>query len=398
MKIKSNKVLALLCAVLIFAVPLCACGQQASSSSSGAGEASSSSAALQSTGPALFTLDDYPLVDGSTANLPLMAEVMSRTCGISLEDAQNRVATSKTAESWRRLANGQADLLLVYEAPDSVKEELGDAYDMLEVTPLGRDGLVFLVNKDNPVDSLSADQLRDIYTGRTTNWKDLGGTDAEIIAYQRDADSGSQTLFLKLLMKDETPMEAPGDLAPGVMSELIDVLAEYDAAGPAIGYSVYYYASEMYDNPDLKLLAVDGVAPTDETLADGGYPLTNNFYVVIRKDEPEDSPARQLYEWILSDEGTAALKSAGYVSAGVSQSISEEDALALLQAELSDQISEGMALVSNGESDIDGRHCWTFSLGSDTSEKFTAEEHYAVTDTGEIFVLDAIAGVYRPVR
>lgn len=305
------------CALLVALAILGGCSAQPAAASSSLPASDSTSASGSDVAPdagqALFSLEDYPLVDGSTATLPLMAEVMSRTCGIPLEEAQNRVMASKTAESWRLLANGSADLLLVYEAPDSVKEELGADYDALEMTAIGRDGLVFLVNKDNPVDNLTRQQLRDIYTGRVTNWKELGGGDADIVPFQRDADSGSQTLFLKLLMGDETPMEAPADLAPGVMSELIDVLAEYDASGPAIGYSVYYYASEMYDSPDLKLLAVDGVAPSDDTLADGSYPLANDFYVAIRKDAPEGSPARQLYDWMLSPEGTEALRAAGYV-------------------------------------------------------------------------------------
>ncbi|MBQ2860110.1 MAG: hypothetical protein IJE80_03000 [Peptococcaceae bacterium] len=61
------------------------------------------------------------------------------------------------------------------------------------------------------------------------------------------------------------------------------------------------------------MIAVDGVQPSDETIADGSYPLLNEYYVVIRADEPEDSPARLLRDWILSDEGSAAIVKAGYI-------------------------------------------------------------------------------------
>ena len=114
-------------------------------------------------------------------------------------------------------------------------------------------------------------------------------------------------------MKDITPVDAPRAYRPSEMRELIDELASYNNEGSALGYSVFYYASYMYQQPGLKMIAVDGVEPSDETIADGSYPLLNEFYVAIRADEPEDSPARLLRDWILSDEGKAAIIKAGYI-------------------------------------------------------------------------------------
>ncbi|MBQ8647527.1 MAG: substrate-binding domain-containing protein [Oscillospiraceae bacterium] len=264
---------------------------------------------------ALFTLADYPRVDGSTANLPLMAQVMADTCGIPLEEAQSYVSASKTANSWRSLISGYADLLLVYEMPDAVKEEWEASGVELEITPIGRDALVFMVNEQNPVQSLTQEQIRSIYTGEVTNWVDVGGEDLEIKAFQRDATSGSQTLFVKLLMGDTPTMDAPTELRPGMMGALVDGLALYNNEGSAIGYSVYYYINEMYSQPGLRLLAVDGVTPSAESIANQSYPLLNEFYVAIRADEPEDSPARQLYNWVLGEGGRAAVEAGGYVPA-----------------------------------------------------------------------------------
>ena len=92
-------------------------------------------------------------------------------------------------------------MLVVYEAPDSVKEELEAANVQLEQKPIGVDALVFIVNEDNPVTDLTQQQLRDIYAGKITNWKDVGGQDLDIVAFQRRSDSGSQTLFQKLLIQ-----------------------------------------------------------------------------------------------------------------------------------------------------------------------------------------------------
>lgn len=260
-----------------------------------------------------LTLEAYPLMDGSTANLPMMAEVMSEVCGISLEEAESLTKCSKTANAWENVTQGRADILLVYEADASTKVQLEESGVELEVTPIGRDALVFIENENNPVKNLTQQQLIDIYTGKLSNWKEIGGEDQEIVAYQRKETSESQSLFMKLLMKERVPIDAPQELRPAEMDMLIDALANYNNAGNALGYSVYYYASKMYAQPGLQMVQVDGVAPSDETIGNGSYPLLNEYYVVIRADEPVDSPARQLRDWILSKEGKAALIKAGYI-------------------------------------------------------------------------------------
>jgi phosphate transport system substrate-binding protein len=260
-----------------------------------------------------LSLDDYPRMDGSTANLPMMAEIMSRVCDITLEEAEELTSCTKTSNAWSNIANGNADILLVYEAAEDTKAYLDTVGTELEITPLGRDALVFINNEQNPVENLTQQQLIDIYTGNVTNWNEVGGEDLEIIPYQRVATSGSQSLFMKLLMKDIVPMDAPMELRPAEMGMLIDELARYNNEGNALGYSVFYYASYMYQQPGLKMIAIDGVQPSDETIADGSYPLLNEYYLVIRADEPEDSPARQLRNWILTDEGRAAIIEAGYI-------------------------------------------------------------------------------------
>ena len=260
-----------------------------------------------------LALEDYPVMDGSTANLPMMAEILAEVGNIPLEEAEELTKCSKTPQAWENITNGNADILLVYEAAEETKAKVAASGVELEITPVGRDALVFINNENNPVESLTQQQLTDIYTGKITNWQEVGGENQDIIAYQRKETSGSQSLFMKLLMQGQQPMEAPQTLKPAEMDMLIDELARYNNEGNALGYSVFYYANYMYQQPGLRFLQVDGVAPSDETIADGSYPLLNEYYVVIRADEPADSPARQLRDWILSDEGKAALVKAGYI-------------------------------------------------------------------------------------
>ena len=109
-------------------------------------------------------------------------------------------------------------------------------------------------------------------------------------------------------------MEAPTELAPTAMGELVDSIAEYNNSANAIGFSVYYYIDQMYSKPGLRLLAVDGVTPSNETIADQSYPLCNEFYAAILQDSAADSPERRIYEWLSTDAGRSCIEHSGYVS------------------------------------------------------------------------------------
>lgn len=282
--------------------------------------APASSAASEVPPEPVLRVDEFPITDGSTACIPLIAQIMADTTGLDLETARSAVTTNTTAQAWRNLGlygNNYGDsvkLIIAYEAPESVKEELKADGDPLEQKAIGRDALVFIVNEDNPVQSLTLQQLKDIYAGTITNWKDVGGKDQEIIAFQRRADSGSQTLFQKLLIQGGPLMEAPTELAPTAMGELVDSIAEYNNSANAIGFSVYYYIDQMYSKPGLRLLAVDGVTPGNDTIADESYPLCNEFYAVVHADAAPDSPQRKVYDWLDTDEGRRCIEKAGYVA------------------------------------------------------------------------------------
>ena len=278
---------------------------------------SAASSAVQQAEPFL-TVEDFPPLDGSTACIPLMAQMLADTTGMDLEEARSSITVSTTAYAWENfgLYDTTTRMLVVYEAPDYVKEELQEANVELEQKPIGVDALVFIVNEDNPVQALTRQQLRDIYAGKITNWKDVGGKDQEIVAFQRGEDSGSQTLFKKLLIQGGELMTPPSELAPAAMGELVDSIADYNNSANAIGFSVYYYIDQMYSKPGLRLLAVDGVTPGNDTIADESYPLCNEFYAVVHADAAPDSPQRKVYDWLSTDEGRRCIETAGYVACG----------------------------------------------------------------------------------
>ena len=258
-------------------------------------------------------VENYPRIDGSTANMPMMAEIRSEFLNEDLATSENFTKVTTTDYAWRNLINGNADLLLVYEPSAETKKMIEDSNVKLKITPIGRDALVFIVNDKNPIKNLSTQNLKDIYSGKITNWKELGGEDVKIEAYQREFNSGSQTLFLKLLMNDTTPINPPEKYKIQGMEGLIKEIASYNNEGNALGFSVYYYAKKMYEVPGLRLLNVDNVEPNDNTIASGEYPYLNEYYLVIREDTKPDSETMKLYDFIMSKKGTEAIKKAGYI-------------------------------------------------------------------------------------
>ena len=258
---------------------------------------------------------DYPRVDVSTATLPLSYKLMEEATGVSEAEAKAAITHNKTTQSFYSLVNGDADLLLVYEPSASAWEFAKEEGVELLTQAIGYDAPVFLINDKNPVESLTSQQIVDIYAGKLTNWSEVGGEDIDIIAYQRVETSGSQVMMKAQVMKDIPMMDAPKELRTDEMGELVDALASYRNTANSIGYSVFYYIDNMYMQQGIKLLSVDGVAPTNATIASGEYPYRQPFYCVIRADAPDDSPARQLYDWLATPEGRALVEAAGYVAA-----------------------------------------------------------------------------------
>ena len=261
--------------------------------------------------PYPFTEENYPRVDGSTATIPLIAAVES----VMLEKPRSEIAVNvrKTSGAYTALATGEADILLVYDGGDETRLEV-NADARFETVPIGRDALIFVVNSDNPIDNLTSEQVRKIFSGEYTNWSEVGGSNIPIRAYQRGIGSGSQALMDKLVMRG-LEMANPATVPViGDMGGLVDAVANYSGGPTAIGYNVYYYVTEMKSNDQIKILSVDGVAPSYETIQSNSYPFVSDFYSVIRKNEPVDSPARALHEWMLSPEAQNLMAAENYVA------------------------------------------------------------------------------------
>ena len=259
----------------------------------------------------LYTQETLPRVDASLATQPLVDAFVLNFTGKTTKEMG--VEYSNTDPAYTKLINNEADLIVVTEPSEDELKRASDANVELEVTKVVNEGFVFFVNKDNKVDSLTFDEIVKIYSGEITNWKEVGGDDAEIIAYQRPENSGSQTGLYSLVMK-ELPVKArtPKEEVTLSMAGIIEYVSDYENGLDAIGYSYYYYANEMYYNENLKYLGINGIKPTYDTIKDESYPILTAYYIVTRKDETNENVLK-LKEDMLSKRGQEVATKAGYV-------------------------------------------------------------------------------------
>jgi phosphate transport system substrate-binding protein len=266
-----------------------------------------------------FTDQDYdslPAMNGATALYPIYAAFAQATYPESMERMDlwrkiEYVSCSTTTYAYEKIVDGDADIIFVGGPSKEQEEYAAQKGVKLEYVPIGREAFVFFVHPKNPVSDLSLDQIRDIYSGKTTEWKQLGVKGiGKIQAFQREPGSGSQTAMLRFVMRD-TPMMTPEkEQVHDGMGGIVDQVSEYRNNRGAIGYSFRFYTTELMRDFNVKLLSVNGVKPTIENIENGKYPLASEFYAVVRSDASENT--RKLLEWICGPQGQELIRKTGY--------------------------------------------------------------------------------------
>lgn len=261
-----------------------------------------------------FKKGTFPVLDGSTSMKPLGVALKQVLLNMDYEDADS-MEFHRTTKSFEYLISGDSDLLLVANPNQSAFDAMSEANFDYEIEEIAVEGLVFMVNSTNPVDNLTTEQIRDIYSGKITNWSEVGGLDMPIAAFQRNETSGSQVMMVETVMGDTPMMEVSTEMVPGDMGGLIEAVRGYDNSSNAIGYTVYYYAANMDMADGLKIISVDGVAPTQETLASNEYPFLSHYYAVMRDRSKVTEPVEKLFDWLTSEDGQKLISLMGYVPA-----------------------------------------------------------------------------------
>ena len=186
------------------------------------------------------------------------------------------------------------------------KLKLRDRYQTMGVEiPVAKDGLTIYVHQGNPVKELTMAQLADIYLGRITNWKAVGGPDATIILYGRENSSGTYGHFKEHVLGGKDFSERVQTL-PGTAA-VVNAVAK-DPNG--IGYGGAAYARGVRDVAMKKDAGSPAVLPTAANVHDGSYPLSRHLYFYLRKRPAGDTA--KFVDWVLSSEGQQLASEVGY--------------------------------------------------------------------------------------
>lgn len=257
-----------------------------------------------------------PRVDGATALFPMYSAFVQAAYPSQTRfepvwvNSDALITCTKTNYAYERLISGEADIIFVAGPSDAQIAQAAEAGVKFRLTPIGKEAFVFIVNMDNPIEEITLEQIRGIYSGQITDWSELGYPEmGKIIPYQRPANSGSQTA-LERLMEGYELMPAPEDYVAYDMSTVLDVV-EYQNFPNAIGYSFRFFVTDLMGS-EVKLLKIDGVEPTVENITSGTYPLTTQLYAVTREGDFNLNLAVFL-AWVQSEQGMELVEKSGYV-------------------------------------------------------------------------------------
>ena len=275
--------------------------------------------------------DNYPCVDAATGTEPLNYIIAAKLLGLEYEWIRSESGYYVRFENWEEIpqnlqrkfhcsqTHGAISNLIYYHeligvsdnTPELIivgrKMSADENYDAenqgvtLIETPIALDALDFIVNSQNAVNSLTVEQIQNIYLGNITNWQEVGGADDEIIPFIRNANSGSQEMMKEYVMNNvdmpDWDVSYADELKISSMSRVYEELRQHPNA---ICFTPHYYKEfiirDTWGTTDfLKTLAVNGVMSDENSIKELTYPFSRPVYVSIREDLDKNSRAYQLY-------------------------------------------------------------------------------------------------------
>lgn len=256
--------------------------------------------------------DNLPVLDGAAALVPVYASIIDTVypegC-VTFEGGEfcddnyygenfatdSAMQYNNTVRGYEAIVDGTTDILFCASPSAEQKKYAEEKGVELVYVPVGLEGFVFFVNEKNPVNNLTTEQIRKIYSCEYKNWFEVGGANRIINPITRLKGSGSQTAFEAFM----------GDCEIGRKSPLA-------ITGGSIGFSFRYYMDGIVENESVKMLSLNGIYPDEENIRNGSYPIVAQFYAIYRADNDNDN-IQPLIDWILSSEGQRLIEESGYV-------------------------------------------------------------------------------------
>ena len=266
-----------------------------------------------------LTLSNMPVIDGSDSTEPLRSLLAYRLLGINCQWIQNlhTNATWTIKPIWDELdADARANLqrILMNRNTHGSFVSLIDGEDDLIITARGisRDEQKYAEEKSvaltSPVRNLTIEQIQKIYTGEIRNWKEVGGNDATINPYIRNANSGSQEKMETIVMAGLKMIDWPEMVGYVMLSPYFQL--EQDENG--IAYTPFYYYDTIVNDDRTQVIGVNDVVPSKKTIENDTYPYVTEVMASVRTDTEKSSTTYQLFYQLATGQHNAIIKESGY--------------------------------------------------------------------------------------
>ena len=286
-----KKILAFALSAVMALALLAGCGNQTDNNSSNdnGGDASDTPAA---------SVSGTVSTDGSTS-MEKVIGALSESYMAANKDVTVNYNPTGSGAGITAVQEGTCDIGLSSRALKDEEKAAG-----LKETVLAYDGIAIIVHPDNPVSDLSVEQIAKLYTGEITNWKDVGGSDAEVVLIGREAASGTRDGFESITgTKDKCQYRQE-------LTSTGDVITAVSQNPDAIGY-----ASLAAIKDSVKALSVDGVTPSETTVKDGSYQVQRPFVLVTVEGKALSAAAQSFFDYATSADAADIIAKAGAVAA-----------------------------------------------------------------------------------
>ena len=286
-----KKILAFALSAVMALALLAGCGNQTDNNSSNdnGGDASDTPAA---------SVSGTVSTDGSTS-MEKVIGALRESYMAATEDVTVNYNPTGSGAGITAVQEGTCDIGLSSRALKDEEKAAG-----LKETVLAYDGIAIIVHPDNPVSDLSIEQIAKLYTGEITNWKDVGGSDAEVVLIGREAASGTRDGFESITgTKDKCQYRQE-------LTSTGDVITAVSQNPDAIGY-----ASLAAIKDSVKALSVDGVTPSEATVKDGSYQVQRPFVLVTVEGKVLSAAAQSFFDYATSADAADIIAKAGAVAA-----------------------------------------------------------------------------------
>ena len=283
----------------VLTLAMTACGAQNSAADTTAATTAAATEATETTAETAEAakLSGTVTLAGSTS-MQKLCEAMIESFEQVYPDITVTAEYTGSGAGLEALAGGKTDIGNASRSLKDGEKQSGAVENIVAI-----DGIAVITHKDSVVSDLTAQQLTDIYTGKITNWKDLGGADEAIVVLGREAGSGTRGAFEELLkIEDQCAYAQELDSTGGVLAKV--------AATPG---SIGYVSLDVVDDT-VKALSLDGVAPTEENIVAGSYKLSRPFVMAtLGTIEEQNDLVKTWFHYVQSDEGKAVIKAMGLI-------------------------------------------------------------------------------------